>query len=173
MKERDYAYEALAETTGSDMDANRGELNAALKSIRSQSDITDSYLLSDEIHKQARRYRFVMGDEVLLTAPALAKHWKRVKEESLKQKGGTNLVSHKSDECQTCGGDRMVVVGVREPMQTKWMATMGIKPSPTHKLEEFAPCPDCNPDVMTTTRRFDGSYATAPDPARTRELMKQ
>ena len=78
---RDYAYEALAEVTSTDMNAGRGELNAALKSIREQSEIADSYLLSAEIHERAKMYRHLMPD-VLCTPSALAKHWKRVHEET-------------------------------------------------------------------------------------------
>jgi len=78
---RDYAYEALARVTNSDQNAARGELNAALKSIREQSEIEDSYFLADEIHERAKMYRAVMGD-ALLTPTALAKHWLRVFEES-------------------------------------------------------------------------------------------
>ena len=81
MRERDYAYEALAEVTATDMDAGRGELNSALKSIRAQSEITDSYLLSAEIYDRAKMYRAVFENAVL-TPSALAKHWKRVFEET-------------------------------------------------------------------------------------------
>lgn len=81
MRERDYAYEALAEVTATDMQAGRGELNAALKSIREQSEIQDSYLLSAEIHERAKLYRSLMPN-VMLTPSSLAKHWKRVFEES-------------------------------------------------------------------------------------------
>lgn len=89
---RDYAYEALAEVTSTDMDVGRGQLNAALKSIRSQSsDLEDSYLLAAEIHDRAKLYRALMP-EVVLTPTALAKHWKRVKEASPK-KIGANLHS--------------------------------------------------------------------------------
>ena len=83
MRERNYAYEALAEVTSTDMNIGRGQLNAALKSIRQQSEIEDSYLLSCEIHERAKMYRALMPN-VMLTAPALAKHWKRVHEETKK-----------------------------------------------------------------------------------------
>lgn len=80
-RERDYAYEALAEVTATHPSEGRGQLNAALKSIRSQSEIKDSYLLSDEIHERAKMYRALFPN-VALTAPALAKHWVRVFEET-------------------------------------------------------------------------------------------
>lgn len=78
---RDYAYEALAEVTGSDMNEHRGQLNAALKSIRAQAEIEDSYLLADEIHARAKMYRSVF-ENAALTPTALAKHWIRVFEET-------------------------------------------------------------------------------------------
>ena len=79
--ERDYAFEALAEVTGTDWTTGRGELNAALKSIRAQSEVEDSYLLGAEIHERAKMYRSLMPD-ILCTPSALAKHWKRVFEET-------------------------------------------------------------------------------------------
>ena len=81
MSTRDYAYEALAEVTSTDMTAGRGQLNAALKSIRAQSEIEDSYLLGAEIHERAKMYRSVFP-EMALTPTALAKHYLRVYEES-------------------------------------------------------------------------------------------
>ena len=85
MRERDYAYEALAETTSTDPSTGRGELNAALKSIRTQSEITDSFVLSVEIHDRAARYRSLF-ENAALTPTALAKHWKRVFEETKPRK---------------------------------------------------------------------------------------
>lgn len=95
---RNYSWEALAEVTNSDWDAARGELSIALKSIKQQSDVEDDYLLADEIHERARMYRSVMGDDVLLTPTALAKHWKRVAEESQRKRRpqGTNLTAEPS-----------------------------------------------------------------------------
>ena len=89
-EKRDYSYEALAEVTGTDWNIGRGELNVALKSIREQSEIKDDYLLAAEIHERAKLYRALMP-EVLLTAPALAKHWRRVAEEPLRRRRGENL----------------------------------------------------------------------------------
>ena len=70
-RERDYAYEALAEASNADQTQARGELNAALKSIREQCELED-LALAMEIHEQAGRYRVVMGHDVLLTPTALA-----------------------------------------------------------------------------------------------------
>ena len=84
---RDYAYEALAEVTDTDQSVGRGQLNAALRDIRSQEpDLTDSYLLSAEIHDRARMYRQVFP-EVALTPTALSKHWHRVKADSTRTRG--------------------------------------------------------------------------------------
>lgn len=83
--ERQYDFEALAEVTATDWNIGRGELNAALKSIRAQSEITDSYLLSVEIHNRAGKYRAVF-EGAALTPTALSKHWKRVDEETKARK---------------------------------------------------------------------------------------
>ena len=91
MRPRDYAYEALAEVTGTDPQVGRGALNAALRDIRAQSRVEDSYLLADEIHAQAKLYRQVY-EGAALTPTALSKHWTRLPEEAKKLKrGGTNL----------------------------------------------------------------------------------
>lgn len=95
MRERDYAYEALADVTGSDPEVARGQLNAALRDIRTQepalASVQDSYLLSAEIHDRAAQYKQVWPD-ITLTPTALAKHWTRLPEEALKlQRGGVNL----------------------------------------------------------------------------------
>lgn len=85
MRERDYAFEALAQVTASDPSVARGALNAALRDIRKQepelAGTSDSYLLSAEIHERAKMYRAVF-ENTALTPTALAKHWIRVKEES-------------------------------------------------------------------------------------------
>ena len=92
MRPRDYAYEALAEVTGSDPEVARGQLNAALRDIRLQMpELEDSYLLSAEIHERAKMYREVWPD-VALTSTALSKHWLRLPDEHSKlSRGGTNL----------------------------------------------------------------------------------
>ena len=80
-RERNYCYEALAEVTATDWETGRGQLNAALKLIRAECEIEDDYLLSVEIHERAKMYRVVF-ENAALTPTALAKHWKRVKEET-------------------------------------------------------------------------------------------
>jgi hypothetical protein len=88
---RNYAFEALAEVTGTDWEVGRGQLNAALRDIQKQSDIEDSYLLGAEIHERAKMYQGVFPDAAL-TPTALAKHWTRLPEEAKKLKrGGSNL----------------------------------------------------------------------------------
>ena len=86
MSERDYAFEALAEVTGTDWNVGRGQLNAALRDIRAQSEIEDGYILGAEIHERAKMYRRVFPD-IALTPNALAKHWVRVEMESSKKRG--------------------------------------------------------------------------------------
>lgn len=94
MSTRNYSFEALAEVTGTDWNVGRGELNAALRDIRKQSEVTDDYLLSDEIHSKAKLYRQVY-EGAALTPTALSKHWTRLPEEAKKLKrGGTNLHAH-------------------------------------------------------------------------------
>lgn len=145
-------WDALAAVTGSHSDANRGELSMALKIISSQTELRGEDL-AVEIHAQAVRYRQVMG-EALLTPTALAKHWTRVEVEAQRSRG-TN--QHSKVDCETCGGDRMVVVGTREEGKGR--------------VEEMAPCPDCNPRCRADFRRYDGSMVKALDPARVREMV--
>ena len=94
-RERDYAYEALAEVTQSDPSVARGQLNAALRDIRAQhpelASIEDSYLLGAEVHERSKQYLAVFPDAAL-TPTALAKHWLRLPDEAKKLKrGGANL----------------------------------------------------------------------------------
>lgn len=169
-RERDYAYEALAEATNTDMDASRGELNVALKTIRQMADLEDA-TLAVEIHRRARGYRQMMGDGVLLTPTALAKHWHRVVAEVERKPAVTNASTAPTD-CQTCGGDRFVVVGTRPVVASPWMDEHKIVPPKDAAEEEVAPCPDCNP-VEVSWYRPDGSHRTLPDPDRVRQMMAQ
>lgn len=91
MRTRDYAFEALAEVTASDPEVARGQLNAALRDIRTQMpELEDSYLLAAEIHERAKMYRAVWPD-VALTSTALSKHWLRLPDEMAKLSRGANL----------------------------------------------------------------------------------
>lgn len=130
MSQRDYAFEALAEVTSTDWNAGRGELNAALKSIREQTpEITDGYILHVEIHDRAKAYRQMFGDGITLTPSALAKHWKRVIE--ARPKPTATLSPAVQDDCPTCGGDKMI-----------WVSDTAT-----------APCPDCNAGANVGSRR--------------------
>ena len=166
---RNYGWEALAEVTGSDWEASKGELSVALKSIRAQAPSLTPEQLSDEIHRRAKMYRDVMGDDIMLTPTALAKHWKRVEEESAPRVRGTNQNSGNRD-CDTCGGNRFVVVNLRKPVVTEWMRAHSIKVNEATMIEETAPCPDCNP-IEVSHWRHDGTRFVTPDPGRVRELM--
>ena len=168
---RDYAYEALAAVTSTDTTAGRGELNAALKSIREQTEIEDSYLLADVIHKRAKMYRDVMPD-VMLTPTALAKHWQRVLDESGRKPQATNQ-SAKPTVCKTCDGDRFVTVRLRSPEQTAWMAEHNIEPRRDQFHEEVAPCPDCNPTLDASYFRHDGTRFRPMDPAAVRDTLSR
>lgn len=168
MATRDFAFEALAEVTNTDWETGRGELNAALASIKKQEpDIHDSYLLSCEIIDRAKMYVVVMGDEILLTPSALAKHWKRVREQMPKSRPSISPVVPSRGEgtlgpsvCETCDGDKMVVVAIRTA------------PHSDSGFEEMAPCPECNSGANADFWRGDGSRFTSPDPAMTRMRMQ-
>ena len=160
--ERDYAYEKLAETTGTDMTVGRGELNAALKSIRQQSDRTGEDL-AREIADRVRVYRQIMP-AVILTPSALAKHWRRCETTP-------NTATNRSTTittCRTCGGDRFVVYQLRAPQQSSWMHERGIVP--TGSPEETVCCPDCN-SAADASYWLHGRKMTPPDPAQVRERL--
>jgi hypothetical protein len=146
MPERNYSFEALAEVTDTDWNAGRGELNAALKSIREQEpQLTDDYLLSCEIHDRAKLYRQTMGEGVLLTPSALAKHWRRVLEQQPKPVTVNAPTAPSAYGCDTCHGDKLVLFSVRDP-----------------GFEMYVPCPQCNANADTTFWRPDGTRVTTP-----------
>jgi tRNA G26 N,N-dimethylase Trm1 len=127
---RDLAFEALAEVTGTDWTAGRGELNAALKSIRSQTEVTDPRLLVDLIRERAKMYREAMPN-VMLTPTALSKHWVRVLEESARKNRTVGANRHADvTKCPSCQGHRL------------------IETSP----DVYERCPDCNPGHVSETR---------------------
>ncbi len=78
----------------------------------------------------------------------------------------------KASDCRTCGGDRLVVVAIRAPVQSSWMKKRGIKIPQTAGMEEWAPCPDCS-TADPSFFRADGSQARALDPGKVREWMKR
>lgn len=171
---KDYAYEALAEVTATDMNGGRGELNAALKLIREQTPelADDSFMLAEVVRARAKMYRSVMGD-VLLTPTALAKHWQRVWAESQEREKTRSTNQPTPDtECSTCAGDRFVVVGTRPPVVSPWATERGIKPVEGEMYEEMAACPDCN-QTDTSFWRGDGTKSRALDPEKVRELMRR
>lgn len=59
-------------------------------------------------------------------------------------------------DCQTCQGDRMVVYSVRTDTYNGRSA----------QVEEYALCPDCNPNANTLRQGF-----RSPDPAKVRERL--
>ena len=84
-------------------------------------------------------------------------------DEPKKKRGGTNLHAPTSD-CETCGGDRMVVYSSVPNVTSGWMQKRGLKAS--GYSEQYVPCPDCNPDA--NTKRHD--YAS-PSNDRVRERL--
>lgn len=79
-------------------------------------------------------------------------------------------IASTKDVCPTCSADYLVVVSLRAPNQTSWMAERGISPS-DQKIEEYAPCPDCNAAANTAFSRHDGVEVTCPDPGAVRMMM--
>lgn len=73
---RDLAFEVLVEVTRSNVNAERGQLNRALASIRAAHG-GSSDELPDEIRRRAEVWPQVFQD-MTLTASALAKHWLRL-----------------------------------------------------------------------------------------------
>ena len=140
-----------------DWDAGRGELNISLKTIRAQESGLTDYALADEIHRRAVLYREVMGEGVLLTPTALAKHWIRVHEESSRPRKVETTNSHApATKCETVLG-----------RQVRGGCACAVR------FEEYAPCPDCHPTVDASFWRYDGTRAAPPDPARVREMMRR
>jgi hypothetical protein len=167
---RDLPFEALALVTSTDWDAGRGELNAALKIIRPQFDGTDQELAT-EIHERAKLYRKVFQG-ASLTPPALAKHWLRVFEESVKQRDqqATNQ-SAPSRNCVTCSGHRFVLVSTRPMEETRRMREFGQKPR--GEIEEYAPCPSCHEGCDVSFRRHDGTMFRGLDAAKVAEMIRR
>jgi hypothetical protein len=165
----DLSYEALAAATGTDWNTGRGELNSALASIREQMPGETDENLAAEIDARARLYRIVFPGAAL-TPPALAKHWRRVLEETTRKTQATNLSTPITD-CDTCGGHRFVVVGTRKVEQTFWMRQYGHKPREDAVIEEYAPCPDCS--TVDASYRSISGRVMPPDPERVRELMRR
>lgn len=76
-------------------------------------------------------------------------------------------------QCETCDGDRFVLVATRPPLETQWMAVHKIAPNKdVPGNEEYAPCPSCNAGADTTFFRPDGSPFRSPDPAATLRMMR-
>jgi hypothetical protein len=139
-KPRDLSFEALAHETSTDWTVGRGELNAALKSIRSQSSELEDVELATEIVYRAKLYRTFMGEGIALTAGALAKHWRRVREQAVSPSAQTEgearprvvtNASARDTGCPTCDGMGMVLVTVRPSL------------NPQSGYEEWGICPDC------------------------------
>ena len=156
---RDYAYEALAEVTGCDMNVDRGRLNAALREIREREPDIESYPLADLIYERAKLY-VEMWPEGGLTPTALSKHWDAlpglVKQ---KTKPVVTNAPMRPSECGTCGGDRMVPFRERPSK------------NPRSPYEEVVPCPDCNSGASVGYWRADGSRFNLPDPAVVRRRL--
>jgi len=172
-RETDHSWEALVEVTNANVAAERGALNTALKQIREHDFALEDEDLAMLIRLRSEQYRRAYP-EIALTPTALAKHWLRVEEEQ--PKVSYPDFNRPLGRCDTCNGDKMVLVGHIPAVGTQWTRERGIEPS-KHPAElghdQYAPCPDCNSDVDAGFWRADGSRFTPLDPARVRERMGQ
>lgn len=80
-------------------------------------------------------------------------------------------VSSPPVECSSCGGDRFRALYTRPVRPSQWMRVRGIAPAEDASVEEYAPCPDCHAELDASFRRFDGSWARTPDPAKVRQAL--
>jgi hypothetical protein len=160
MPDRDLSFEALVEATGATIKSERGQLNTALKTIREEEPELDDEDLAVLIRLRGEDYRRYMPG-MACTPTALAKHWNRVRAE-VERKHETRAKAAGEEPvtiCPTCGGDRMVVVFTR-PSQ-----------NPNSGFDECAPCPDCNPTVVSWWRH-DGTRRVTPDPDVVRRMIE-
>lgn len=75
--------------------------------------------------------------------------------------------------CKTCAGDKFVLISLRSPETSEWMRLHKISACVDDKIEELAPCPDCNSGANTSFRRPDGTEISCPDSSRVRDLMSR
>jgi hypothetical protein len=167
----DHGFDALVEVTGANVSAERGALNAALKSIKDAlGGEVEGELLGQVIRDMAGRYRRLWPD-MTLTATALAKHWNRILKEEEERAKPTTYVTSDRIQCTTCDGLRMVLVGYQQPKPTIWQLQhrskkhpeMGL-PHPTNRKPEdgheiWSPCPDCNHSALVEARRSLDRFA--------------
>ena len=93
-------------------------------------------------------------------------------DEPKKKKEGTNRAAAIT-KCDTCRGDRFVMVRKRPAEQTTWMAERNIQVSGRSMHEEYAACPDCNP-IHDIEGYFPGGRKfRVMDPAAVRQAMTQ
>jgi hypothetical protein len=157
----DLSFEALVEATGATIASERGQLNVALKAIREEESELNDEELALLIRLRADDYRRYFPD-MACTPTALSKHWNRVRAEV--ERAHAERKTRASEDpvriCATCGGDRIVVIGIR-PSQ-----------NPESGFEECAPCPDCNPRVISWWR-YDGMQRRTPTVDEVRWRMSQ
>ena len=137
----DHAWDALVEVTGANPEHERGALNRSLSLIKEETAelAVTGEELATMIRYQATLYREVFPT-MPLTAPALAKWWGRLQDESerlraLEQEKATELAAKRKrgsnlrakNDCVTCGGDAWVIVGYTKPSQSQWGIERGIK----------------------------------------------
>lgn len=65
----------------------------------------------------------------------------------------------KPSRCDTCGGDKWIVVRLPSPVTTLWMQERGLQASTTSFHEESAPCYVCNRTAYDSIRGMDAALA--------------
>ena len=135
----------------------------ALKAIREQEPDLDDEDLALLIRLRAEDYR-KMYPEMPLTPTALAKHWNgRVPRdgECRNEERAQSPADKPPHRCATCGGDKVVVVAFRQ------------SPNPLSPYEEMAPCPDCNPRVISWWPGDGSPQRRTPDPEEVRRMLDE
>jgi len=160
---RDYSFEALVDVTGAELSAltqdERGRINRALKQLRELQ--PDDYLLADQIHARAQLWH-ELYPEIALTPQALTGVWSSIEEkvgQLRKAQVKTVNAPMRLEACETCDGDKMVLVATRTSANER------------SGFEEYAPCPDCNSSADADFWRSNGTRFLVPDPGRVREMM--
>lgn len=119
---RDLSWEALVEVTGANVSVERGAVNFALASIRSEMTDVPDETLAEEIRFRARSYRKAWPNAAL-TPTALSKHWSRIVAEAAEVKPTPAAPVEGWSMCALCGNGA-------------WVFIAG--------TDDAAPCPLCN-----------------------------
>jgi uncharacterized protein with PIN domain len=150
----DHSFDALVQVTGATVSAERGALNAALKTLREAEPELEDEDLALLIQLRAEAYKRAWP-EMALTPTALAKHWSRIMEEAPKP----TYQEARPERCPVCEGHKMVLARERP------------SDNPHSSFEEWAPCPQCNHSTSGSYWRADGTRHQMLDPERVRRMV--